>query len=317
MKDKLLGGLYGLLIGDACGVPYEFKRPSDLPPFENIDMVPPVDFKKGWMKTWSNIPTGTWSDDGSQALCLLETLLEEPDCYESLMVTFSKKLIAWKNEGYLAVDNNRFDIGIQTDLALREIEAGLRTDLLAPASKEHDDKSNGNGSLMRALPVALMSVKQDPLAVVYTAELQSHVTHPHKRSKLTCALYSLVARNLLLGEGKIDALNNAIYWMNDHTVDKEEWNVVLAGEKHEAQGTGYVVDSFWSAIQAFFTRGSYEDVVKHAISFGRDTDTTACIAGGLAGVFYGYDHIPQRWIDQLRGKEMVKPLEEKLLKYYD
>lgn len=67
IEDKILGGLYGLLIGDAVGVPYEFHAPERLPPFEQIDMVPPA----GFVRSHQGIAAGTWSDDGAQALCLL------------------------------------------------------------------------------------------------------------------------------------------------------------------------------------------------------------------------------------------------------
>jgi ADP-ribosylglycohydrolase len=59
---------------------------------------------------------------------------------------------------------------------------------------------------------------------------------------------------------------------------------------------------------------SYETVIKAAIALGHDTDTTACIAGGLAGIYYGVVAIPERWLHAMRGKERVKPLLNQLLK---
>jgi ADP-ribosylglycohydrolase len=104
LKNKLLGGLYGLLIGDAAGVPYEFNDPSNLPPFGQIDMVPPATFSC----TYPSVPTGTWSDDGALALCLLETLLECPTGLDTQLLM--NKMAAWRYSGRLAVDNRVFDV---------------------------------------------------------------------------------------------------------------------------------------------------------------------------------------------------------------
>lgn len=313
-QDQLLGGLYGLLIGDAVGVPYEFKRSSDIPAVEEIDMVPPVNFKKGWMKAWSNIPTGTWSDDGALSLCLLEALMQGRVTQERID-TFVNKALRWKNEGYLAVDNNRFDIGNQTNAALTAIESGLRSDYFDPI--EADENSNGNGSLMRTLPVALFYTnKVEVVEMVEMAGLQSHITHPHQRSKLCCMMYALIARNLLLQQSKQKAINNAVQWMTEVFHDDAEWSIVVNGENYEARGTGYVVDSLWSAIAVFLQGDSFEHTVRLAVKLGNDTDTTACIAGGLAGIVYGVTSFSEEWIDQLREKETVIPIARELLRHH-
>ena len=80
----------------------------------------------------------------------------------------------------------------------------------------------------------------------------------------------------------------------------------------EGSGSGYVLDCLWSARTAL-TAGSYEDVVRAAVAMGNDTDTTACVAGGIAGLRDGVGAIPARWRAALRGKELLAPLREKLL----
>lgn len=121
-KAQYLGGLYGLLIGDAVGVPYEFHQPENIPPFEQIDMQPPPDFQRAHR----GVPIGTWSDDGAQALCLLASL---EHCGHLDLNDLARRFINWQNVGYMAVDYQVFDIGIQTGVMLRErhkqIEAGV------------------------------------------------------------------------------------------------------------------------------------------------------------------------------------------------
>jgi ADP-ribosyl-[dinitrogen reductase] hydrolase len=79
-----------------------------------------------------------------------------------------------------------------------------------------------------------------------------------------------------------------------------------------SQGSGYVVDSLWSAIRCVLATSDYEGCVRSAIALGNDTDTTACIAGGLAGIFYGEHGIPDRWRSALNGKVIVEDLLSRL-----
>src|SRR5688572_19198218 len=103
--ERISGAIYGLLIGDALGVPYEFKSPHELPPLDKIEFQPPA----GFYRSHSSVPSGTWSDDGAQALCLLASLLE---CGELDLEDFAERMVNWAEKGYCAVDNYVFDIGI-------------------------------------------------------------------------------------------------------------------------------------------------------------------------------------------------------------
>ena len=111
-QDRISGGFYGLLIGDALGVPYEFYEAKKLPSYEEIEMLPPA----GFHKTYEEVEAGTWSDDGAQALCLLQSLLDQ-DGFS--LEDFSAKLLSWYEDGMWAVDGKVFDVGVQTAYALR------------------------------------------------------------------------------------------------------------------------------------------------------------------------------------------------------
>jgi len=187
LSDRIRGGLVGLLVGDALGVPYEFHRPEDLPPHDAIEYSPPPGFERAHL----GVPPGTWSDNGAQALCLLASLLESGRLD---LEDFSGRLVRWYEEGYLAVDGVVFDVGITTGSAIRALRAGVLPTEAGPASA-HD---NGNGSLMRVLPLALWHRGEDE-ALVRDAHLQSRVTHGHMRSQACCALYCLWARRMLGG----------------------------------------------------------------------------------------------------------------------
>jgi len=306
--QRIRGGLYGLLIGDAVGVPYEFFRPSELPPREQLEMTPPAGFDRSHRR----VPPGTWSDDGALALCLLESLLESGGLD---LADLSRRFARWEEAGHLAVDQLVFDIGIQTRAAIARVREGVDPATCGPS----EITDNGNGSLMRVLPLALWHQGSDD-ELVRLAQTQSLVTHGHPVAQVCCALYVLVARNLLHGAAMAEAWVEAERKLVAMRLQPEPmWralNFVMTSASRKLTGTGFVVDSLWSAKYATGA-GSYEEVVKTAIAFGNDTDTTACIAGGLAGIHFGMEGIPLRWYEALRGRELVAVLERRLLTRLD
>ena len=296
-SNRIAGGIWGLLVGDALGVPYEFSQPGAIPSFDRIEMTPPGDFHRAHL----GIQPGTWSDDGAQALCLLSSLLErgrvDPD---DIMGRFCR----WFSDGYLAVGKNVFDVGFQTRLAIDRFLQGKPLMECAPSS----EWSNGNGALMRTLPLALWHLGSDA-DLISDAMLQSSLTHGHVRSGICCALYCLWARAILSETSQpwMAALDRFEARFPQGTPERLEYEAnIHPRDPDPAKGTGHVVDTLNSAVQAM-EAGSYEAVVKAAIQFGNDTDTTACVAGGVAGLRDGLHAIPPHWLEALRGKNLVEP----------
>ncbi|MBC8737099.1 ADP-ribosylglycohydrolase family protein [Paraburkholderia sp. UCT31] len=301
MESKIRGGLYGLLVGDACGVPYEFNQPSSLPPLNEIDMTPPATFGR----SHQSAPPYAYSDDGAQALCLLATLNESPDTVSMDQAAFVRRMIMWSENGYLAVDGEVFDIGIQTSRAFDRILDGIPVERAA----SDDFRSNGNGSLMRVLPLALWHTGSDAELIRLAAE-QSVPTHAHSLSKLACGFFCLVARRLLAHEPLDSAWQGALATLKELTLEQgENFDMFLTALSHQKPGgTGYVIDTLASAHEVLVKSSSYDETVRRAISMGHDTDTTAAVAGGLAGIIYGFEGIPARWFQLLAGKELAEPL---------
>jgi ADP-ribosylglycohydrolase len=302
--ERLAGGLIGLLVGDALGVPYEFHPRRDIPPPEDIEFQPPAGFRRAH----EGVPVGTWSDDGAQALLLLNSLLER-DRFDP--AHFAAGLIDWYDNGYMAVGGHVFDIGVQTAKAIGALKRGMPP-LEAGGA---DEQSNGNGSLMRVLPLALWHRGSDA-ALIADAFDQSVVTHGHVRAKLCCALYSLWARYILAeaDDPWARALASLLASIPEGSPERIEFETRIfpPGATWDIKGSGYVVDSLRVALWANSLK-TYEGIVKAAISLGDDTDTTACIAGGIAGLRLGAESIPARWRDRLRGREIYEPLLERLL----
>jgi ADP-ribosylglycohydrolase/protein-tyrosine phosphatase len=291
-SNRLAGAVWGALVGDAIGVPYEFGSPVD------------ASEVRWGRKGTHNQPPGTWSDDGGLLLALLDSVVTvgwDPEDQ-------ARRAVAWY-DGPDYKPGPRFDVGIATQAALARFKSGVAA-VLAGGTEERD---NGNGSLMRILPVALVS-GSDPAEIVGRAEAASSVTHRHPRSRLTCGLYCLLVAEFIAGEMDRDA---AYKRAKEHLLDlrsatdSKEIDVILSHGR--TAGSGYVVDSFHSAWSAFVRSSSYAEAIKSAVAFGDDTDTTACVAGGLAGSYWGLSGIPGEWLTQMRGRQLVEPLVAKLV----
>jgi ADP-ribosyl-[dinitrogen reductase] hydrolase len=303
LGDAIEGGLWGLLIGDALGVPYEFRKPHQLPPFDQIEMPPPAGFRP----TYPDAPPGAWSDDGAHALCLLASLL---DCGRLDLEDLGSRLVRWLHDGYMAVGGIVFDVGMQTSAALAKVRSGV------PAERAggRDEWANGNGALMRVLPLALWHHGSDD-ELVRDAARQSMVTHAHPRSQICCALYCLWVRFTM--RSAPDPWAQAAFTLRSLASGRPGWGGELDAHVRperapEGTGTGYVVDCLHSARVAA-EEPTFERVLKRAVSLGHDTDTTAAVAGGLAGVRHGLSGIPGRWRDALAERATVQALVNRLL----
>ena len=318
--------MLGLLVGDALGVPYEFAPSSKLPPLARLEMTPP----DTWLRAHS-VPDGTWSDDGATALALAASLLS---CGALNLQDLAEKLAAWQFEGRYAVDGFVFDIGVTTSDAIGRFLAGAPPEEAGP----DNEMSNGNGSLMRVLPLALWHRGSDE-ELAHGAMRQSLVTHGHVRAQLCCAMLCLWARRIGDGQDSESAWAQATQKLRDllpalcraanpinaddeplqklmKEVALEEWQSELEfhirpADDTPGRGSGYVVDCL-RGVRDALRQPDYEAVVKYAIGLGGDTDTTACIAGGVAGLRDGVKAIPARWRNALRGREICNPIIEKL-----
>ncbi len=300
--EAVQGGLWGLLIGDALGVPYEFHDPSNLPPPDRIEMIPPPGFNRSHKGT----PPGTWSDDGAQALALLDSLLT---CGQLDPDDLGRRFVSWWTEGAYTPDGRAFDIGNQTSDALLKLQQGVR----ATSAGGRGERDNGNGSLMRVLPLALWHQGSDA-ELVELAHLQSRITHAHPRGEACCAAYVLMARGLLEGRGDpwASAFETLQHIYRPTSAHAQELAIVRSFR--QIRGSGYVVDCLHSARIAL-EAPDYTAVVRRAIGFGLDTDTTAAVAGGLAGIRHGLLGLPERWREAMQGRALVDSLMERLLSH--
>lgn len=281
LGDKIRAGLWGVLAADAMGVPHEFKSAVTIKAAGTLSMSMP-----GYDKTYPRVPYATWSDDGSLTLALADSLARVGHLDTN---DFGQSMIRWYTKGAYTPDGKTFDVGNTTQEAILRMMRGHEA-RIAGLTQEN---SNGNGSLMRTLPIGLFHKGTDE-ELYRDACDQSAVTHGHDISKACCGVYSVAARAILRGDSVEKAFITGLKLAH-----------VKIPFPPTPGGTGYVVDSLAFAIQAARSRDSYEKVVLDAIQLGNDTDTTAAIAGGLVAVRDGMSAIPQAWLQALRGKDVA------------
>ncbi len=311
MKNNLATDiLFGMAVGDALGVPVEFRSRSAI-------ALNPVAEMRGYGT--HNQPPGTWSDDSSLAFCLAEALTTDLD-----LKNVAANFIRWMDEGFWTPHGLVFDIGITTRQAINELMLGIRPELAGGFGVN----SNGNGSLMRILPLVLY-LKDKPVKERYElVHKVSSITHAHIRSVIACFYYTEFALLLASGVSKHEAYSRlqkdlpALF--NQLEINAEEIGLfnrllvddIAAVSEKQISSSGYVLHTLEASVWCLLTTNTYAAAVLKAVNLGDDTDTTGCVTGGLAGILYGYDEIPAEWLTVIARKSDIMELAAELNKKY-
>ncbi|MBD2680662.1 MULTISPECIES: ADP-ribosylglycohydrolase family protein [Nostoc] len=301
---KTLSGLMGLCVGDALGVPVEFTSRA-----ERIKS--PVTTMLGY-GTW-NQPPGTWSDDSSLSFCLAESL-----CRGYSLEAIANSFWRWYKEAYWTPRGDVFDIGQTTHTALMRLKQGV----VPHQAGGKVENSNGNGSLMRILPMAYCHRNLTFSELIARVHDVSGITHAHARSQMACGIYISIAVSLLEGAdlqtAYLQGLQDIqpIYSVREFLLEKPHFGRVFSGEiaklpVEEINSGGYVIDTLESSLWCLLNSSSYSEAVLKAVNLGGDTDTTAAVTGGLAGIYYGVENIPRQWINQIARKQDIIYLAER------
>lgn len=307
-ENTVKSAIFGLVAGDALGVPVEFQSREEL----EQDPV-------AGMRAYGthHQPAGTWSDDSSMALCLLESLTHGVN-YDDMMARFRR----WAEEGYMTAHGDAFDMGIATRQALTKYAKGT-SPLECGGTGTYD---NGNGSLMRILPLALylhcavgpeFPGKPEAYQIIQNA---SALTHAHPISLIACDIYCSIANELLCGRSSpsdiqhgIEAAKKVCASLPDLApylpeFERVDVDALQALPKSEIRGSGYVVRTLEAALWCLLHMDSYRACVLEAVNLGEDTDTVGAVAGGLAGIRYGMADIPEEWLSVLAKQNEIEAL---------
>ena len=296
---KVKDGIVGFVVGDALGVPVEFR------PKEVLDKNPITDMMGHGTY---NMEKGTWSDDSSMVLATMASICEKNKIdYEDIMQEFSEFINNDKYTQYYT-----FDYGNTTLNAISNFDAGQ------PALESGCDgeRDNGNGSLMRILPLAFID------GISYeTIENVSALTHSHERSRIACVLYVEIAKSMLSNDLEIsEHIELACDKIKKYYENSDElihFEKIFNNDLEDVRSSGYVITTLECVLHCLLYTDNYKDAVLKAVNFGGDTDTAAAICGGLAGIYYGFDAIPIDWIESIPQIESVLSLCENFEAFCD
>jgi len=309
LLNAVKGVLFGTAIGDALGVPVEFLKR------EQIKKKPVTEFI-GYGT--HNQPPGTFSDDSAMTFCLAEALTTDFNL-ENVAYNF----LEWTSNNYWAATERSFGFGHTTINAMFNLQNGMNPEL-AGGIKERD---NGNGSLMRISPLAFYTYKMSISNRFEIIKKVSSITHRHIRSIIACFYFIEFMIQILEGYNLFDAYKNLQIIIPDFlkslSIEKPEIDLydrlllknIFELSEDEIESSGYVIHTLEASVWCLLTTNNYEEAVLKAVNLGGDTDTTGCVTGGIAGLYYGYDNIPEKWTKNILKCEKINDLAERLYRF--
>lgn len=284
LRDRAVGAMLGLAVGDAVGTTLEFTRRDSQPRLR--DMVGGGPFR---------LEAGQWTDDTSMALALADSLEADPTLDEADLM---RRFVQWHEEGAYSATGRCFDIGITTRQALSRWKRSGD-----PVAGSGDPATAGNGSLMRLAPVPVRHWR-DPARLRDVAARQSRTTHGAAEAVDACVAYAQVLADAIAGQprGAVLRSRDDGYAGAVAAIMAGSWR----GKTRSAiRASGYVAHALEAALWCVGRTTSFEDAVLLAANLGEDADTTAAIAGQLAGALYGASGIPARWLERLAWQERI------------
>lgn len=311
MSNIWKAGIFGVVAGDALGCPVQFESREKV-------ATHPVTGMRGYGTF--NLPAGSWTDDSSLTLALLSSIADTGSMnLKHIMDNF----VDWLEHGVFTPYGYAYDIGFGTESAIINYERGGNPHICGGTSEEN----NGNGSLMRIMPACLYccAKKMNAEEALKAIHAVGSLTHAHIRANIACGLYYWMTDAVLNGEGSLigrlqkglDA-GFACYEKKQISPNELQYYARLRDlaafrktPAEDIQGSGYVVETLEAVVWTLITTDSFEKALLQVVNLGRDTDTTGAIAGGLAALYYGYDAIPEAWVNEIQRKEWIEELCEK------
>lgn len=256
-KNKVKGMLWGLIVGDAFGSPIQFSTKDGHKWLSEMEDCPVF-----------NLPKGYWTDDGSMALCIIDSYIRQRDYdLKDIAQTFAK----WYFDGYLSsVPGRSFDVGNATQ---ESIIAFHRSGNLVNGSEE----SQGNGSIMRLAPSYLIARYKNNPAIMHEV---SDLTHASARVRQVVDRFAKI--------------------LDEHFSGLKTSEVSPYKTRKDVNNSGWAVSTLDAALWAFNTTDTFEKGLIDAVNLGGDSDTIGAVYGQLAGAYYGFDAIPSRWIREVK-----------------
>ncbi len=302
-------GIMGVIAGDALGCPVQFRDRDEIMEMGRV---------KGMIGYGTfHMPPGSWTDDSSLTLAALSSIRElgKLDADDIMM-----RFVNWYTMGEYTPFGKAYDIGYTCANAIESYIKGKDIHHCGGTSED----SNGNGSLMRIMPACLYAYEKigDTAEAINAVHEISGLTHNHLRSRIGCGLYYFCVCEVLNGKGCLterlqEGLDKGFSFYGDDILNLMELTYyhrvrdlseLAQTPEKDIRAGGYVVDSLTAAIWGLITTDSLEEALLRIVNLGDDTDSVAAIAGGLAGLYYGYEAIPEAWLCLIQKREWIEGL---------
>lgn len=271
LRDRAKGSLWGLIVGDAFGSPIQFSGKDSHPWI--TEMVKCSVF---------NLPAGYWTDDGSMAMCIMDSYVRKG---KYNLKDIGDTFVKWFMDGYLSSKGGEsFDVGGATwnacqNIAFRHEYVNGRED------------SQGNGSIMRFAPSYLLAQKErNPAKVMHEI---SDLTHSSSKVREVVDRFAKV--------------------LDEHMAGIRTTEISAYKAREEVNNSGWAVSTLDAALWAFNTTVSFEEGLIAAVNLGGDSDSIGAVFGQIAGAYYGFDAIPERWVKAVKTWAKVDTLIERFL----
>ena len=275
MQDKFEGALVGLAVGDAVGTTLEFKPRGTFIPITDMEGGGPF-----------RLRVGEWTDDTSMALCLANSLIQHKGFNPEDQMN---RYCNWWRVGYMSSTGDCFDIGGTVMNALDNY-----IEHADPFSGFTDEDTAGNGSLMRLAPIPIFYASNKELAVKYAGE-SSRTTHGAAECIDSCRLFTSLIIESYNAASKEAIFEQCAYQPYAPNVIEIANRSFMSKSYQELTGSGYVIESLESALWCFMNSDNFEEAILLSANIGNDADTTAAICGQIAGAYYGFSGIPEKW----------------------
>lgn len=290
-EDMALGCLLGALGGDAAGATLEFLRRT--PTRGDVERAMQMPGGGVW-----NVAPGQITDDGELTLCLAQALSENG--------TFSLETIARSYARWIA--SNPFDIGRTT---MQSLGAGSNSvgeklgygEAMRKAAKHLCWDSKANGSLMRASPLGIWGFRLEDEVLGSLAMQDSSLSHPNLSCCYGVGCYAIAIASLMRQpRDRATAYKQATLWLETRRTENPTAYLEVRGWLNDAEQNikipysphiGFIKIAFTHAFRHLLLGSDYVSAIRETLLGGGDTDTNACIVGGLIGAACGAEAIPE------------------------
>lgn len=280
LRERVVGCLLGLALGDALGAPFEFRRreqiPNPLPAFES---------------SWMGRPVGSWTDDTAMARNLWRSLAQTRG--------FRPEDVLSRHLEWVATDPP--DVGALTRRVLGWYGEGLSDAPSRYVRERGPEVSAGNGSVMYCAPLGAFRAARSEL-LIEEAPALSAITHWDERCRTACLAVTLAAAGLVRGEDPETVVRAALAAVAERDGGEElEYLTAEAGRARRIDGPdmGFALFTAGLGLRVAAEAPAFEDGLRHVVSLGGDTDTNAAVTGALLGAFHGRPGLPTPWLDRL------------------